>query len=69
MMQDFPGGTVDRSLPASAGDIGSIPWRFHMPQSSQAQVIATVPTLYGLQAATTEPTCHNYWSPYAYSLQ
>ena len=25
MMQDFPGGTVDRSLPASAGDIGSIP--------------------------------------------
>ena len=30
---DFPGGTVDRSLPANAGDMGSTagPGRFHMP--------------------------------------
>ena len=26
-LQDFPGGTVDRILPASAGDTGSIPGR------------------------------------------
>ena len=33
---DFPGGTVDRNPPASAGDTGSIcgPGRFHMPQSN-----------------------------------
>ena len=33
---DIPGGTVDESLPASAGDMGSIsaPGRFHMPQSN-----------------------------------
>ena len=32
----FPGGTGDGSLPASAGDTGSIPGpgRFHMPQSN-----------------------------------
>ena len=33
---DFPGGTVDKNLPASAGDMGSIPprGRFHMPQGN-----------------------------------
>ena len=36
---DFPGGTVDKNLPASAGDTGSIPalGKFHMPQSNQSQ--------------------------------
>ena len=40
---DFPGGAVDRNLPASAGDMGSIPGpgRFHMPR--------------GTCATTTEP--------------
>ena len=35
-LKDFPGGTVDKNLPASAGDMGSIPGlgRFHMPQST-----------------------------------
>ena len=35
-MLDFPGGAVDKDLPASAGDTGSIPGpgRFHMPWSN-----------------------------------
>ena len=35
---DFPGGTVDKNLPANAGDSGSIPGlgRFHMPQATKA---------------------------------
>ena len=34
--QDFPGGTVDKNLPANAGDTGSIPGkgRFHLPRSN-----------------------------------
>ena len=33
---DFPGGTVDKSLPADAGNTGSISGleRFHMPHSN-----------------------------------
>ena len=33
---DFPGGTVDKNPPSSAGDMGSIPGpgRFHMAGSS-----------------------------------
>ena len=34
--ENFPGDTVDKNLPASAGDTGSTPGlgRFHMRQSS-----------------------------------
>ena len=34
---DFPGGTEDKTLPPSAGDMGSIPGpgRFHIPRSSK----------------------------------
>ena len=34
--QDFPGGTVGKNLPASAGDMGLIPGPgiFHMPRSN-----------------------------------
>ena len=34
--QDFPGGEVDKNLPANAGDTDSIPGlgRFHMPQKN-----------------------------------
>ena len=34
--QDFPGGTVDKNLPANAGDTGCIPGleRFYMPWSN-----------------------------------
>ena len=37
---DFPGGAVDWSLSANAGDTSSIPGpgRFHVPQSNQAHV-------------------------------
>ena len=33
---NFPGDTVDKNLPTSAGDMGSIPGpgRFHMPQGN-----------------------------------
>ena len=36
--QDFPGGTMDGSSPANAGDTGSIPGpgRVHMPRSNEA---------------------------------
>ena len=35
-MQDFPGDTIDKKLPANARDMGSIPGRrrFRMPQSN-----------------------------------
>ena len=38
---DFPGGTVDKNLPANAGDTGLIPGpgRFLMSQSNQAQAL------------------------------
>ena len=34
--QDFPGGTVDKNLPANSGDMVSIPGpgRFHMPHGN-----------------------------------
>ena len=50
---DFPGGTVDKNLPASAGHTGSIPGlgRSHSLQSS----LACEPQLPSLCAATTEP--------------
>ena len=37
---DFPGGQVVKTLPANAGDTGSIPTpeRFHMPQGSLASM-------------------------------
>ena len=36
-LSDFPGGPVDRNLPANAGDPGSIPGpgRFHMPWATK----------------------------------
>ena len=36
--EDFPGGTVDKNLPANAGDMGSVPGpgRFHILQSNKA---------------------------------
>ena len=38
-MSDFSGGTVDKNLPATAGDMGLIPapGRSHMPRSNEAQ--------------------------------
>ena len=60
--EDFPGGTVDKNLPASAGDTGSFPGpgRYHMLQSNKAHgphlpspwaaaTEAPVPRAHGLQ--------------------
>ena len=40
LLWDFPGGSVVKNLPASAGDTGSIPdlGRFHMPRSNQVHI-------------------------------
>ena len=36
ILKDFPGGTVDKNLPANAGDTGSTPGlgRFHILQGN-----------------------------------
>ena len=49
---DFSGGTVDKNLPANAGDMGLIPGlgRFHKLQSNQA----CVPRVLSLCSTTTE---------------
>ena len=38
--EDFPGGSVVKNLPASAGDMGLIPrqGRLHMPRGNQVSV-------------------------------
>ena len=53
MWQDFPGGTVVKNLPASAGDSGSIPGsgRSHMPRSNWA----CEPQLLSLRSRAREP--------------
>ena len=49
---DFPGGPVIKTLPAKAGDMGSIPGlgRFHIPWGSEA----CEPQLLSLHVATSE---------------
>ena len=63
-LQSFPGGTVVKNPPATAGDMGSSlgPGRSHMPRSNEAhapQLLslhsrARKPQLLSLQATTTE---------------
>ena len=48
---DFPGATVDRSLPANAGGHGFDPWFGKIPQAEEQLSQWTT---------TTEPTCFNY---------
>ena len=52
-LSDFLGGTVDKNLPANAGDMGSVagPEGFHMLCSNSAPE----PQLLSTCAATTEP--------------
>ena len=40
LARDFPGGSVDKNLPANAGDMGSVPGpgRFYTLWSNEAQV-------------------------------
>ena len=50
--EDFPGGTMDKNLPASVGDMDLIPDpdRFHMLQSNWVHVLQ----LLSLYATNTE---------------
>ena len=67
MIEDFPGGSVVKNLPANAGDMGSSPGpgRSHMLQSNQAHVPqllslcsrARKPRL--LKPVRLEPVLHN----------
>ena len=70
----FLGALVVKNPPANAGDMGSIPdgGRSHMPWSNWACAPQLFePVLYSPGAATSEPTCGNYWSyiPRARALQ
>ena len=66
-VQDFPGGSVVKNPPASAGDMGSIPGpgRSYMSQSNQAHVPqllrlcsrAQVPELTSLCTELLTPMC------------
>ena len=53
MDRDFPGATVVRNLPASAGDTGSIPGpgRSHMRRSNKVRA----PQLLSLRSRACEP--------------
>lgn len=75
--RDFPAGTMDENLPASAGDMDSISGlgRFHMSRSNQAHVLQLLSqcsrawqpqpwahVLQRLKPTSLGPTNHNYWS-------
>ena len=63
----FPGGSVVRNLPASAGDMNSIPdlGRFHMPWSNKAWG----PQLLSLCFSAWEPQLLKTKCPKAHALQ
>ena len=58
----FPGGSVIKSLPANAGDAGSIPGleRSHMSQNT-----CTKPMHHKHWACALEPGNCNHWNPHA----
>jgi len=53
---NFPGGAVDKNLPANAGNMGLIsgPGRFHMPRGKYSPCATAEPSLQSPCAATTE---------------
>ena len=59
---DFPGGTVDKNLPAYAGDTGLIPGlgRSHMLQIPAADPYGTG---FSYWAYALEPESRNCWAP------
>ena len=60
-MRDFPGGTVDRNLPANAGDTGSIPGlKFHKLRSNEALAPQLLSPHLSPCTTTTKPTGCNY---------
>ena len=54
--QDLPGGTVDKNLPANAGDTGLIPRKVSNAEEWLSPHAATEPQLLNLCAATTATT-------------
>ena len=62
-LQDFPGGSVDKNLPANVGDMTLIPGpgRFHMPRRTKPYVPQPLGPTHprALQATTTEPNLNN----------
>ena len=60
-VEGFPRGSVVRNLPASAGDMGSIPdpGRFHMPHSNQARVLQVLKPMCLEPMLCTKRSHHN----------
>ena len=66
--EDFPGGAMDKNLPANAGNIGLIPGSGKIPHAVDQLNLcttATEPLLSSPQAATAEPVCCSSWNPRA----
>ena len=55
----FPGGSVVKNLPASAGDTGSLVWEY------LTCCWAMKPVHHNYWTCALEPRNHNYWNPYA----
>ena len=55
--QDFPGGSVVKNLPASAGDMILIP---HATEQLRPHATITEPVLESPEARTSEPTCRSF---------
>ena len=59
-LSDFPGGTVGKNLPASAGDMDLIPGprSFHMPWSRRSLcTTATEPVFWACKLQPLKPAC------------
>ena len=55
----FPGGSLMKSLPVNAGDMGLDP-SFRRPHCGETSPVYTTATEPVSRAITAEPTCHNY---------
>ena len=53
---DFPSGTADKSPPANAGDVGSIPGPGRIPHASEQ----LKPVCHNYGACALEPTSYKY---------
>ena len=63
----FPSGTVVKNL-RQCRRHGFDPWSGKIPHSGQQLnllAMITEPVLWSLEAMTTEPRCHSYWSQHA----
>ena len=69
--KDFPGSTVDKGLPANAGDTGLIPGlgKFHRLRSHQAHVLQLLSLCSAKREATAMRSSHTTTKSGPYSLQ